>query len=461
MLAARGGGPLKQGWSSDLKAGSTGYRGGTGSIRRATGPPEAGPSVAAGGHGMRVLFAVSDWSAHYAPMVPLGWALQAAGHEVRVVCTPAQAAPLGAAGLTAVPILGGPDMVFQTRLMYWFTAKAGARPYPGMPLHPVTGEEMASLEDFDFGAWMGQNKKEVATSVKANFEGTVEYAKAYGADLVVHDPLAVEGLLAAKVLGVPALQHHWGPVGSDEQDPALRLMPPDPGGFFPRYGFGELTTDQIEHVIDPCVDALALPTRADRIPVRYVPYNGPGDMPTWVLEEPERPRVCVVWGNSLTGMFGPRSFVVPQIVEALAGLDVDVMLTGTPQDTAVLGRLPSNVRLFERFPIRFLLPTCSAVVHHGGAGCAMTSLALGVPQLALTFAVEQEANGRRVAETGAGLQLRGDLADPQAVREGVTRLLEDDAFRKTARTLAEDNQARPAPAALVPVLERLAAGESN
>ncbi len=407
---------------------------------------------------MRVLFAVSDWSAHYAPMVPLGWALQAAGHEVRVVCTPAQAAPLGAAGLTAVPILGGPDMVMQTRLMYWFTAKAGGRPYPGLPLHPETGEEMTSLDDFDFGVWMGENKRQVATAVKANFEGTVEYARTYGADLVVHDPLAVEGLLAAKVLGVPAVQHHWGPVGSDESDPALKLLPPDPGGFFTRGGFGELTNDLIEYVVDPCVDTLRLPTKARRLPVRYVPYNGPGDMPPWVLQEPERPRVCVVWGNSLTAMFGPRSFVVPQIVEALGGLDVDVMLTGTPQDNAVLGELPSNVRMFDRFPIRFLLPTCSAVVHHGGAGCAMTSLALGVPQLSLTFAVEQEANGRRVAETGAGLQIRGDLAGPAAIRDAVVRLLEEDSFRKTARALAEENQARPAPAELVHVLERLAAG---
>lgn len=409
---------------------------------------------------MRVLFVVSDWPAHYAPMVPLGWALQGAGHEVRVVCTPAQAGPVGAAGLTAVPLLGGPDMVTQTRLMYFWTAQAGARPYPGLPLHPETGEELGSLDDFDFPQWMARNKRTIATAVKANHTGTLEYARGWRADLIVHDPLAVEGLLAARVTGVPALVHHWGPVGHDEPDPALRLLPPDPGGIFPRNGLGELGPHLVDHVIDPCPDGLrpGRASRAERHPVRYVPYNGPGEMPPWVLEEPDRPRVCVVWGSSLTTMFGPRSFVVPEVVRGLADLDVEVVLTGTPRDTAALGEIPGNVRVFDRFPLRFLLPTCSAVIHHGGAGCAMTSLAAGVPQLALTFAVEQEANGMRLAGAGAGLQLRGDLAGRDAVHASVRRLLEEPSFAKTAQVLSEENQARPAPADLVPRLERLAEG---
>ncbi|WP_399930730.1 nucleotide disphospho-sugar-binding domain-containing protein [Streptomyces kanamyceticus] len=407
---------------------------------------------------MRVLFVVSDWPAHYAPMIPLGWAFQAAGHDVRVVCTPAQCGPVSDAGLTPVPLLGGPDMVTQARLLYFWQAKAGDRPYPGLPLHPDTGEELGSLDEFDFGDWMKANKREIATAVKGNFEGTVDFARSWGADLVVHDPLAVEGLLAAKVTGVPAVLHAWGPVGIDEEDPLLRLMPPDPAGFFPRHGVGELGPNLVDHVIDPCPEGLRPPTRAARLPVRYVPYNGPGEMPAWALEPPARPRVCVIWGGSLTRMFGPRSFVVPEVVRALGGLDVDVVLTGTPEDTTALGELPANTRAFERLPLRFLLPGSSAVVHHGGAGCTMTAVAAGVPQLALTFAAEQQANGARVAAAGAGLQLRGDLADAGRIRAWVRRLLDEPSFRTAAGRLREQNLARPTPARLVRTLERLAAG---
>lgn len=407
---------------------------------------------------MRVLFVVSDWPGHYAPMVPLGWALQAAGHEVRAVCTPAQADPLSDAGLTPVPLMGGPGMVTQTRLLYYWQAKAGDRPYPGLPLHPDTGEELASLDDFDFDEWMKENKQEIATAVKGNFKGTVDLARDWGADLVVHDPLAIEGLLAAKVTGVPAVLHAWGPVGADEDDPALRLMPQDPAGFFPRHGVGEPGPHLVDHIVDPCPAPLR-PGSAEtgQLPVRYVPYNGPGEMPAWVLQPPARPRVCVIWGTSLTRMFGPRSFAVPEVLRALGDLDVEVVLTGLPQDTAALRQLPDNVRVLDRFPLRFLLPSCSAVVHHGGAGCTMTAVAEGVPQLALTFAVEQQANGVRVADAGAGLHLRGDLADADAVRAGVRRLLDEPSFRAAADRLREENLARPTPADLARTLERLSA----
>ncbi|SEB30885.1 UDP:flavonoid glycosyltransferase YjiC, YdhE family [Streptomyces misionensis] len=405
---------------------------------------------------MRVLFVVSDWFTHYAPMIPLGWALQSGGHEVRVVCPAGQAGPLADAGLTPVPVLGGLDMVTQTRLLYYWQAQGDNRPYPGMPLHPVTGEELASLDGFSYDAWFAEHKREIAGAVKANFTGTLAHAREWRADLVVHDPLSLEGLFAAKATGVPAVLHAWGPVGTDEQDPLLRLLPPDPAGFFPRHGLGEAGTHLVDHVVDPCPASLAPPTRAHRLPVRFVPYNGPGEMPEWVLEPPARPRVCVIWGASLTRMFGPRSFVVPDILRALAGLDAEVVLTGIPQDTAALGAVPAGVRVLERFPLRFLLPTCSAVVHHGGAGSTMTAVAAGVPQLALTFAPEQQANGVRLAATGAGAHLRGDLADPAAIRREVARLLDDPSFATAAARLREENAARPTPADLARTLAELA-----
>src|ERR1700726_4566616 len=47
---------------------------------------------------------------HFYSLVPLGWALQAAGHEVRVASHPSMAGEITRAGLAAVPL--GEDLNF-------------------------------------------------------------------------------------------------------------------------------------------------------------------------------------------------------------------------------------------------------------------------------------------------------------------------------------------------------------
>ena len=66
---------------------------------------------------MRVLFAVSAWPGHYFPLVPLGWALRAAGHEVRVLCAESDVDPVTRAGLTPVPVLRGLDLLLGARMI--------------------------------------------------------------------------------------------------------------------------------------------------------------------------------------------------------------------------------------------------------------------------------------------------------------------------------------------------------
>ncbi|MDO0926699.1 DUF1205 domain-containing protein [Streptomyces sp. TG1A-8] len=407
---------------------------------------------------MRVLFTVSDWPAHYFPMVPLGWALQAAGHEVRVACAPSQARTLERAGLTPVPVLGDLDMVFLTRFKNLTDIKAGTWRYRELPgLHPDTGEELASLDGFDFTGYAQECKRRIAAETGKGLAGVLEFARAWRPGLVVHDRLSMEGIFAARALGVPHVAHLWGPVGTREDDPELHPLPVDYTRAFPRHGLPEMGPGLVEYVIDPCPPGLTPPTAATRLPVRYVPYNGPGAMEPWALEAPERPRVCVLWSNSVSRSYGAASYLVPRVVRALAGQDLDIVLPVHPDDVAALGELPANVRVVEQFPLHLLLPTCDAMVHHGGAGSVMTAATAGVPQLALTFGPEQDADGARLAATGAGRHLTGDRATPELIRSAVAALLSDPAHRAAARRLRAGNEARPAPDRLVPVLEHLAA----
>ncbi|ASW54606.1 nucleotide disphospho-sugar-binding domain-containing protein [Plantactinospora sp. KBS50] len=407
---------------------------------------------------MRVMCTVSAWPSHYYPMVPVLWALQAAGHEVRVACAPSQAGSVSRAGLTPVPVLGELDIPFLARLRNVFDAQAGTWPYDWVPPHPVTGAPMPSVAEFGYADFARATQQKVATPVARGGKAAVALARRWRPDLILHEPLSMEGLLAARTLGIASAVHLWGPVGSHETDPAVRAVTEYPVGSFGAHTAGKLTLDTVEHVIDPCPAGLAPPVASNRMAVRYTPYNGPGSMPTWVLDPPERRRVAVVWGNSLTAMFGPASLAVPLITEALADLDVEVLLGTGGQDAGAVGPTPANVRVLDRVPLHLVLPGCAAVVHHGGAGCLMTSVAAGVPQVVIPTGMDQPANAARLAQTGAARCLPRAEATVAAIRDAVTAVLDRPDHRASAARLRAENEERPTPAGLVADLEKLAAG---
>ncbi|MCD0485144.1 DUF1205 domain-containing protein [Streptacidiphilus sp. ASG 303] len=411
------------------------------------------------------MFCVSDWPGHWFAMVPTGWALQAAGHEVRVVCAPSQAAPLTRAGLTPVPVLDGWDMALQGRLQNYLDARDGLWPFDRLPPHPLTGEPLESLADFDADRWFADYHPELVRAAGRGADAAVAFGRAWRPDLVLHDQLSLEGPLVGRVTGAPSVLHLWGPFGPCDSAPGLIPVPLDFSDAFRRHGVEPLSAEGYTRVVDPCPAGVAPPLPAgERLPVRFVPYNGPGTVPdpAPVPDHPAagrsgRPRVCVVWGTSVTAMFGPASFAVPRVVEALAGLDAEVVLTVTGADRERIGALPPGMRLLEQAPLHLLLPGCDLVVHHGGAGCTMTALAAGVPQLILPNGLDQHVNAARVAAAGAGLSRPNAGADAGAVRAAAEELLGSAAAAEAARLLVRQAGDRPPPAALAGVLERLAA----
>jgi glycosyltransferase len=64
---------------------------------------------------VRILFTVFGTKPHLYPLVPLGWAFRAAGHEVRLASTPSWAADLAYTGLPAVTVGESPRVSRQVR----------------------------------------------------------------------------------------------------------------------------------------------------------------------------------------------------------------------------------------------------------------------------------------------------------------------------------------------------------
>ncbi|WP_430781427.1 nucleotide disphospho-sugar-binding domain-containing protein [Actinoplanes sp. G11-F43] len=390
---------------------------------------------------MRVLMVTWGWRTHFLPLAPLGWALRAAGHEVRVACQPGQAAAVVEAGLPAVPV--GPPLDF-------------ADVFRGQVGRVATRESFDNGPDTALDGLAPQVTDDGGTLRFADVmvDDLIAYGHHYRPDLVLYEPFNIAGALAAAVLGVPDVRLLWGPDSTtelhlDEEKligPRARRVGAD----------GVRVTGTL--TLDPCPPALQVPVTGPTRPIRFVPYNGAAVLPDWLRRPADRPRICLTWGTMMAELGLTDRISVAATAEAIAGLDAEIVLALAPRHRDTLGPLPANVRMpTGHLALHLLLPGCAALVHQGGAGSLMTAMACGVPQLVVPAVTDQHFNGERLARAGAGTVLADGDEHPEAIRAALSHLLTDPATAATAAALAAENTARPAPSAVVPVLEDLAA----
>jgi hypothetical protein len=302
-------------------------------------------------------------------------------------------------------------------------------------------------------------------------EGTIAAGRAFGAELVVHTTDHPTGMLTAAALGVPVLEvgnrvswstrdAEWrGNQHVDGADEVGRLVRK-------KLGIGDAKPAVIAR-IDPRAPSMGgmgagqedVDERdgAPWWPMRFVPYNGGTVVPAWALHRPERPRIAVTLGTVVPVMTGVSNLRV--VIEALGGMDVDVVLAAGRADLTELGELPANVRSVGFLPLSAFLPTCAAIVHHGGSGTTAAPLFYGVPQLVLPAFADNPLSAQRVADRGVGLSHDPATVDVITVRSMVDRLLHEPEFRAAAEQVSAEMATQPSPSA---VLDRaIRASHSN
>ncbi|WP_320774428.1 nucleotide disphospho-sugar-binding domain-containing protein [Streptomyces sp. CRN 30] len=405
---------------------------------------------------MRVLFAVFPSAAHLHPVVPLARALQSAGHEVRVAMHPDMAGTVTATGLTVLPV-GTPDDL---------------RPVVDLSRHPERLDRLTANLALDTeapGDWREKWRQvcNVLSLYPAVLDDLVALARGWRPDLVVWDTFCLPGAIAAHLTGATHVRYLWGQdnigwlrqrsrAAPDADDPLPALMEPllAPYGldFREEFLLGQFTLD----LMPP---GMALPLDVRRIPVRRVPYNGVGPRPAWLRERPDRPRVCFTLGLGGRGrqFFRETGVALPDLLDAVADLDVELVATLDDGQVAELPAIPPHVRTSGYVPLDQVLPTCAAVVHHGGGGTFATAVAHEVPQLVVPLPFWAElATARHVRRRGAGILRSTAEFTPCTFREDLRRLLHEETFRRGAAALHEESLTSPAPGDVVPVLERLA-----
>jgi UDP:flavonoid glycosyltransferase YjiC (YdhE family) len=137
------------------------------------------------------------------------------------------------------------------------------------------------------------------------------------------------------------------------------------------------------------------------------------------------------------------------VLDALGGMDVEVVLAAGAADLSALGELPANVRLVGFLALSAFLSTCSLIVHHGGSGTTATPLHYAVPQLVLPAFADNPMSARRVADRGVGLTQDPASATPAVVRAMAERLLDEPSFAAAAREVSAEMATQPGPSAIV------------
>lgn len=409
---------------------------------------------------MRVLFVTVPNKSHLYIAAPLAWAFRSAGHDVVIASEHELERDIDSTGLAGV-LVGAPRETGITDQMN------DAEP----PAPPSTPPEVnPTQEDYARGSWAEEHASLVShlypvMSSDETIAGMADFARRWRPDLVVWDMLTYSGPLAAKAAGA---RHVRSLVATDglgqlRETMTLRgeLGDDDPLATWLAAKARMIGVDYSEDMLlgeatlDWMPEWTPQPESVEMLPYQHVPFNGPSTVPEWVHRaSPDRRRICLTLGNSHREARRTEASSAA-LLEAVAELDVEVVATlSRDQHDGLV--MPPNVRAVEYVPLNLLLPTCSVLVHHGGAGTFAGALQYGVPQLlipspwwsekwygpvAMGAGVEAEGFGRYVCDSN---HLTADR-----LHTALSDLLADPLALSRAGAATEAYRQRPSPTELV------------
>lgn len=376
---------------------------------------------------MNVVFACVPQAGHLMPLMPLAEAFAAQGDDVTIASGPFAETTAERSGLRfrrTCPDLGE-----------WFEVlRARTRGVPGDGLAP---ERIAYyFPPRLFG--------EIATA--SMLDGLLDLCREMQPDLLVHEPYTFAAPLVGAVTSTTTVHHTIGPLleppvmdlVADAVSPMWRELGLDVPTAAGVYGSTNLTI--CPPSLDPGMSELprSVPMRpaplplADPLPLPQQLRDG--------LADADRPLVYVTLGTFSNNAID----VFRTVLDALSDAPVAVTVTvGHDNDPASLDPVPANATVLRYVPQADLLPHCSAVIHHGGAGTMFGVLAHGLPSLVLPQSADNFTNAELLAAAGSGrLLMPGDVT-AAAVRSELLLVLDDPTVRVAARRSAEEIDAMP------------------
>jgi MGT family glycosyltransferase len=411
-------------------------------------PAAAAGRRARGGRRLRALLGAFGDAGHAFPIIALGRALHARGHDVTIETWTRWQEAIEAEGMA---FAAAPEYHVFPRPGEWLkpyqvvarAARVTQERVRALAPDVVVSDILtlapalaAELEDVPWATLIPHVDPRGSAgfppySMGARYPRTAFGRRAWGA----FDPLLARGLELGRVelnetrrrLGLPPLAHVHGGISRQ-----LALV-----GTFPQLEYPRPVAEPATQVVGPLMweppygEEVALP---------------PGH-PSW-------PVVLIAPSTAQDG----EQRMLRAALEALAGLPVRVLATTNRREPpGGIGDVPANARVVEWMSYARTMPRCDLVVLHAGHGTLVRALASGCAVVACPAAGDMNENAARVDRAGAGVRIPRRLVGVRALRLAVQRALADPALRARAQELAASVAQRDPADRAAELVEELAA----
>ncbi len=393
---------------------------------------------------MRLLLGAFGDPGHAFPMIALGRALRAGGHEVTLQTAAQWEAVVRAEGLAFAAAPEYP--VFPTR-------EASLKPYQAVlrateetqPLLELCDPQIVVHDILTLAPALAAERAgvKVATLIPHVDPRTAPGAPPYSVGALLARSAIGRGFWGAlrpatnrglergraelnetrRRLGLPAVEHLHGGLSRD-----LTLVASFPALEYPR------TAEPATEIIGPLI--WEPPTK----PVALPPGGGP-----LVLVAPSTAQ-------------DPEHKLLRASIRGIGALEgVRVLATWNRRPLSQPIELPANVTLVEWISYAQTMSHCDVVINHGGHGTLARILASGAVPVVIPAGGDQAENAARVTWAGAGLRVAPRLASPRAIRLATEKALREPSLRAKARRFEAWYEEHDAGRRATELLERLAA----
>jgi UDP:flavonoid glycosyltransferase YjiC (YdhE family) len=371
---------------------------------------------------LRLLLGAFGDPGHAFPMIALGRALLARGHDVTMQTWERWRAHVEAEGLTFTP----------------------APEYSAFPI--------------------GDGPLDFYEAVVYATRDTLPLVRDMQPDVVVHDILTLGPSLAGELLGIPR----------------ATLIPhvfPEAGPGFPIYSFGArlprtppgrafwerahlpvhrglqsgrlaLNRTRAQVGLPPLAHVHGGTSRELALVATFPQLEYPRPWPSHahivgpLMWEPPAEEVPLPPGEDPLVLIAPSTSQDPDhrllhaALRGLADAPVRVLATWNRRLPSRPLAVPPNARLVEWVSYTRMMPACDAVVCHAGHGTLIRALSSGCAVVACPVAGDMNENAARLCWAGAGVRLPRRFISPRPLRRAVEHALSEPSIRARARELA-------------------------